>query len=173
MSTFLEDFKLVIRQCDYSNTYKMAWSKAIVELSSNYKDELSEYTILGLKDIAEKMFKYYWDQTIYFNLFQAAPSQPPIIVSCVKEIIDLYQKDREEYKKIVFVIAVIVFVSLIAFSSYSIFKSGASNEASVSTAKFQFTLNNSNELYGCGDNQFGQQASGDTTNVTTFTKRAG
>lgn len=34
-------------------------------------------------------------------------------------------------------------------------------------------LNNSNELYGCGDNQFGQQASGDTTNVTTFTKRAG
>ena len=103
MSTFLEDFKLVIRQCDYSNTYKMAWSKAIVELSSNYKDELSEYTILGLKDIAEKMFKYYWDQTIYFNHFQAAPSQPPIIVSCVKEIIDLYQKDREEYKKIVFV----------------------------------------------------------------------
>lgn len=49
-------------------------------------------------------------------------------------------------KNIVFVVAVIVFVSLIAFSSYSIFKSSASNEASISAAKFQFTLNNSAEL---------------------------
>ena len=103
MSTFLDDFKLVIRQCDYSNTYKMAWSKAIVELSSRFKDETSDYTVIELNDIATKMFKYYWDQTIYFNLFQSAPSQPPVIVSCVKEIIKKYQEEKKDYKPIVFI----------------------------------------------------------------------
>ena len=103
MSTFLDDFKLVIRQCDYSNTYKMAWSKAIVELSGQFKDETSDYTAIELNDIATKMFKYYWDQTIYFNLFQSAPSQPPVIVNCVKEIIKKYQEEKKDYKPIVFI----------------------------------------------------------------------
>lgn len=103
MSTFLDDFKLVIRQCDYSNTYKMAWAKAIVELSSNYNDDNSENVVIELRDIAEKMFKYYWDQTIYFKLFQSAPSQPPIIVSCVKNLIKKYQDGKKDYKPIVFI----------------------------------------------------------------------
>lgn len=103
MGSFLEDFKLVIRQCDYSNTYKMAWAKAIVEISSEYDSEKTECIAIKLRDIAEKMFKYYWDQTIYFNLFQSAPSQPPIIVSCVKEIINKYQNDKKDFKPIVFI----------------------------------------------------------------------
>ena len=32
-------------------------------------------------------------------------------------------------------------------------------------------VNSSNEVYGCGYNSSGQQGSGNTTNVTTFTKR--
>ena len=33
-------------------------------------------------------------------------------------------------------------------------------------------VNSSGELYGCGSNNYGQQGSGDTSDVTTFTKRA-
>ena len=32
-------------------------------------------------------------------------------------------------------------------------------------------LTNSGELYGCGQNDFGQQGNESTTNVNTFTKR--
>lgn len=102
MSKYLEDFKLIVRECDYSNTYKMAWAKAIVELSSKYFNNIEEDVCINLSEIAEKMFKYYWDQTIYFNLFQSAPNQPPVILQRVKEIITLYQDSRKDYKPIVF-----------------------------------------------------------------------
>ena len=35
-----------------------------------------------------------------------------------------------------------------------------------------FYLTTTGELYGCGDNQYGQQGDGTTNNVLTFTKRA-
>lgn len=102
MSKYLDDFKLIIRECDYSNTYKMAWAKAIVELSGNYTDNNDETININISDIAEKMFKYYWDQTIYFNLFQSAPNQPPIILQKVKKLINLYQEYKKDYKAVVF-----------------------------------------------------------------------
>ena len=102
MNKYLDDFKLIIRQCDYSNTYKMAWAKAIVELSGLYNDIDTEEVNVNLCDIVEKMFKYYWDQTIYFNLFQSAPSQPPVILQHVKKLISLYQKYKKDYKPVVY-----------------------------------------------------------------------
>ena len=102
MSKYLDDFKLIIRECDYSNTYKMAWAKAIVELSGKYSNRLEEKVNINLYEIAEKMFKYYWDQTIYFNLLQSAPNQPPVILQRVKEIIAIYQDNKKDYKPIVF-----------------------------------------------------------------------
>lgn len=59
----LKDFKKVIRECEYSNTYKIAWAKSIIELSNKYFDNANEYVELSLFDIALKMFKYYFDQT--------------------------------------------------------------------------------------------------------------
>lgn len=100
--SYLDDFKLIIRECDYSNTYKMAWAKAIVELSDQCANNTYETTIINLSEIAEKMFKYYWDQTIYFNLFQSAPNQPPVILQRVKELIYLYQEDKKDLKPIVY-----------------------------------------------------------------------
>ena len=86
----LDDFKKVIRECDYSNTYKMAWAKGIVELSNIYNKSTEESIDICLVDIAQKMFKYYWDQTIFFNLFQSAPNQPPVILQEVKKLIEKY-----------------------------------------------------------------------------------
>ena len=88
----LKYFKKVIRECEYSNTYKMAWAKAIIELSNKYFDNANEYSELSLFEIALKMFKYYWDQTIFFNLFQSTPNQPPVILTEVKRIIALYKE---------------------------------------------------------------------------------
>lgn len=100
--SYLEDLKLIIRECDYSNTYKMAWAKAIVELSGKYANDTNDAIIISLSEIAEKMFKYYWDQTIYFNLFQSAPNQPPVILQYVKELIKQYQDDKKDYLPVVF-----------------------------------------------------------------------
>lgn len=101
MSAYLEDFKRVIRECNYSNTYKMAWAKGIVELTNEYVHNNAELVRIPIIRIAEKMVKYYWDQTIYFNLFQSAPNQPPIILQEVQELIALYQIDYD-YIPIVF-----------------------------------------------------------------------
>ena len=98
----LKDFKKVIRECEYSNTYKMAWAKALIELSNKYFDSVNEYSELSLFDIALKMFKYYWDQTIFFNLFQSAPNQPPVILTEEKKIIALYKENVGEFRPIVF-----------------------------------------------------------------------
>ena len=54
----LEEFKKVIRECNYSNTYKMAWAKGIVELSTLYYESPEEYTEIHLVNLAQKMFKY-------------------------------------------------------------------------------------------------------------------
>ena len=51
----IKDFKKVIRECEYSNTYKMAWAKAIIELSNKYFDNANEYVELHGEDL--KLFQ--------------------------------------------------------------------------------------------------------------------
>lgn len=47
-------FKQIIRECNFENTYKMAWTKALVELSTEI--ELNEKIIkIELIDIAKKL----------------------------------------------------------------------------------------------------------------------
>lgn len=84
MDNYLRNFLKVIRSCHVDNTYKMAWARALVEVSSydqnNYKVDLSQ--------IAELMFKYYWDQTIYFDLIQGSNlAKPPEMLTEVKKVL--------------------------------------------------------------------------------------
>ena len=53
---FYKRFTKIIRQCNYENTYKMAWAKALVELAtdSTYEDDIVE---IKLQDIAKKYIK--------------------------------------------------------------------------------------------------------------------
>lgn len=88
MTDFLARFKLIIREANYDNTYKMAWAKALVEISTA-KEQYLEYEVINLKDIAARYVKYYWDQTIFFDLIQGSNiSKPPLIVQYVKELIE-------------------------------------------------------------------------------------
>ena len=46
-----------------------------------------------LKDISVKFFKYYWNQTIYFDLIQGSNlSKPPEVITLVKKEITNYFK---------------------------------------------------------------------------------
>ena len=68
MDKYLANFFNVIRNCSVDNTYKMAWGKALVEIScENINKEK-----IKLSQIAIKIFKYYWNQTIYFDLIQGS-----------------------------------------------------------------------------------------------------
>ena len=68
----------------------MAWAKALVEIA--IENELKEEFIdISLEKIAKKFIKYYWNQTIYFNLIQGSNlTKPPIILKKVKELIEVY-----------------------------------------------------------------------------------
>ena len=87
------------------NTYKMAWAKSIVEICSNASLD-SEFLNITLSDIASKYIKYYWNQTIFFDLIQGTnPTKPPVILSLVKDLINKYflaigKKQPEVFEKV-------------------------------------------------------------------------
>ncbi len=104
-NNFYKRFTKIIRECNYDNTYKMAWAKSLVEICSN--QELLEKTIkISLREIAYKFLKYYWNQTIFFDLVQGSnPKKPPIILSLVKSLIEKYfvainKKQPEVFEKV-------------------------------------------------------------------------
>jgi hypothetical protein len=87
MDVFIKEFLNLIRNCSVDNTYKMAWARAITELSSQKRKSNS----IHLDEIAKKMFKYYWNQTIYFDLIQGSNvSKPPEFIKEVKKEIEKY-----------------------------------------------------------------------------------
>lgn len=96
MSTrFLDNWYNILRNCNYDNTYKMSWAKAIVEigLETNYSNN-NDLIEITLEQIAHKIIKYYWNQTIFFNLIQGSnPLKPPKIISITKELIEKYQDE--------------------------------------------------------------------------------
>ena len=66
----------------------MGWGKSIVECC--FEDDSEE--LISFDRISFKMFKYYWNQTIFFDLQQGSnPNKPPTFVSYVKSKIEEYQ----------------------------------------------------------------------------------
>lgn len=93
---FLEKWLHIIRNCSFDNTYKMAQAKAVTEiaveqenLSNTNNPPLVE---IQLKDIATKVLRYYFEQTIFFDLKQSSnPVKPPVMVSIVKQLKSVQQ----------------------------------------------------------------------------------
>lgn len=105
MNNYIKDFNQLIINCNFENTYKMAWAKAIIEIciENNSDDELVNITF---DQISSKILKYYWNQTIYFNLIQGSNlSKIPEILTITKKLIDDYfntfnTKFPERFEKI-------------------------------------------------------------------------
>lgn len=96
MNNNYESFREIIKNCDYDNTYKMAWGKSLIEMSLEL-DLSKDKIIIRLEDIAEKYIKYYWNQIIFFDLKQATNSNKiPTIIVIIKELVDKYYEYTNE-----------------------------------------------------------------------------
>ncbi|NPA44453.1 MAG: HNH endonuclease [Chlorobi bacterium] len=90
MNEYINKFLKIIRNCSVDNTYKMAWGRALVEISSEINNEKIHFS-----QIATKIFKYYWNQTIYFDLIQGSNiSKPPEFITEVKKQIEIYYQKQ-------------------------------------------------------------------------------
>lgn len=90
MNNYIKDWFYVIKNCSVDNTYKMGWGKAIIECCFETPNEM----IISFDRISLKMFKYYWNQTIFFDLQQSPnPVNPPELYTYVKEVIGKYQNE--------------------------------------------------------------------------------
>lgn len=89
LNKYIEDLTDLISNCPMDNTYKMSWSRALVEYCCHNSDNKIHFDKLSVL-----IFKYYWDQTIFFNLEQGSNlKKKPTIIQIVKEEIDKYVKE--------------------------------------------------------------------------------
>ena len=101
MNQYLNDWSNLIINCNFDNTYKMGWAKSIVEIISEINlEEIDDADVeIDFHSIANKMLQYYWNQTIYFNLFQGSNlKKQPEILTHTKQLIEAYytyQGDRK------------------------------------------------------------------------------
>ena len=89
MNKYIKDITTIIRDCSMDNTYKMSWIRSIVEYSSKNPSTKKIY----FDDLSQLIFKYYWNQTIFFNLEQGSnPNKKPEVYQLVVNEIEKYQK---------------------------------------------------------------------------------
>ena len=97
----INDLKKIICECQYTNTYKFAWIRAIVEIIKNIQLNNNEKRVkIGFDEISKYIFKYYWNQILKYDWVQNSniDVQPKIITEIKKtmEKIKLY-KELESY----------------------------------------------------------------------------
>ena len=65
MNTDLKELLNLINNGSMENTYKMSWIRSIVEMC-----DVSPKQIIHFDELSPLIFKYYWNQCIFFNLNQ-------------------------------------------------------------------------------------------------------
>ena len=87
MNKELKELSNLINYGSMENTYKMSWIRSIVEFC-----EESPKKIINLDDLSPLIFKYYWNQSIFFNLNQGQNRNfTPTIIQIVDKCITDYQ----------------------------------------------------------------------------------
>jgi 5-methylcytosine-specific restriction endonuclease McrA len=88
MDNYLNQWISIIEGMVNSNTYKIMWGKAIIDIL-----EEESYPTITFEQIAHKMISYYWDLEFFFGLKQAPQKEKsPVIVQVVQEIIERYKE---------------------------------------------------------------------------------
>ena len=91
MNNYIKDLTTIIRDCSMENTYKMSWIRSIVE----YSTKNPSVNKVHFEELSPLIFKYYWNQTIFFNLEQGSnPNKKPEIYQLVISEINKYQKEN-------------------------------------------------------------------------------
>jgi len=93
METYIREWFEIIENMKNSNTYKLAWGRSILDIaiSGGYSIDNNQ-AVFQVSLIAEKMIKYYWDQTYYFNLKQGPINKQPVLLTHVQELIQYYKE---------------------------------------------------------------------------------
>ena len=88
MHQYIRDLVDAISNGTMENTYKMGWIRSIVEFCVSHPTKKE----IHFDELAQLIFKYYWDQIIFFQL-QQGPSinKRPTIEQIVLTAIDEYQ----------------------------------------------------------------------------------
>lgn len=88
MEKYVQDLCEVIRHREMENTYKMVWIRSIIETCVIEPD----IETINFDQLSRKIFGYYWNQTIYFDLEQSPnPKKRPEIYQLVVAEIDKYR----------------------------------------------------------------------------------
>ncbi len=91
MDPYLAKWIRVIEEMKNDNTYKTAWGRGILEcVSLNEYRIINDTCVVNQADIANKMIKYYWNQTFFFNLEQG---HSPVILQIVDKMIKKYKRE--------------------------------------------------------------------------------
>tara|TARA_Y100000768_G_scaffold307845_1_gene241946 strand:- start:149 stop:1090 length:942 start_codon:yes stop_codon:yes gene_type:complete len=96
MKPYINDLLELINHGKVSNTYKMSWIKSIVEICEQHcKKEIH------FDELSPIIFKYYWNQTFFFNLYQGNnKKKKPKIIQYVDEEIESYKNKFNTYQPI-------------------------------------------------------------------------
>ena len=98
MNNYLNDITNIIRNGSMENTYKMRWIRSLVEYCSKHPDVKT----IHFDESSKLIFKYYWNQTFFFNLEQGPnTNKKPEIHQMVLEEIEKYQK-KYNFKPVYF-----------------------------------------------------------------------
>ena len=90
MNPYIKNLIETIHTCHMTTTYKMSWCRSLVEMSVIKPNE----KIIYLKDLSPMIFKYYWNQSIFFNLNQGTNLlHKPTIHQVVLKEIQTYRKN--------------------------------------------------------------------------------
>lgn len=102
MDERLRLFKKIIRECSYDNTYKMALAKSLVEISMT-EPAVQPSLVIEMEKLAKFYLKYYWNQTIFFDLVQGSNLRKiPAVLQYTKELIETYFETRGDRQPVRF-----------------------------------------------------------------------
>ncbi|MEG6586326.1 hypothetical protein [Dendrosporobacter sp. 1207_IL3150] len=99
MDEYIKTWNHIIMNCGYDNTYKMAWAKALVELSVAAQGRGQQHVAFTFEQIAEKYLSYYWNQTIYFDLVQGSNLKklPEVLTGIIERKIIIFQSALKKF----------------------------------------------------------------------------
>ncbi len=97
MEQYFSDWIKIIEGMNPDNSDQPAWGKAILEciIIDRKYESLDDGVVVYQYDIVQKMMKYYWNQTFYFDLSQG---RNPIMLQIVKEMIEYYHQVHNKTK---------------------------------------------------------------------------
>lgn len=94
MTDYISQWFDIIERMNTTNTYKLAFGRAIVEcvrLDRYSLDTSKGKAVISFVDIADCMVRYYWDQNFFFQLKQQPGNKVPLIYQEVSELIKKYK----------------------------------------------------------------------------------